>query len=173
MPTIYCTYKVLACLCTYSSKRNWGILVELFTKFARFSQCILVSDQSYGSSLIVCHKLHEICFFFLFYVVWVLTQISHNFMAPFWRFKKKVWAPFLEFNIVFSVLFLPKSDEYNLNPGLEWEDEFTGRCFKSLSALYECVCFMFFMSISIEFTLLLLLLLLREALCPRRRPLRL
>lgn len=29
--------------------------------------------------------------------------------------------------LTFVFVFLPFQDEYNLNPGLEWEDEFTGR----------------------------------------------
>lgn len=38
---------------------------------------------------------------------------------------------FLETHFQFhqsNIIFLFLQDEYNLNPGLEWEDEFTGRC---------------------------------------------
>lgn len=35
----------------------------------------------------------------------------------------------LKFLFQFDVIFCIFQDEYNLNPGLEWEDEFTGRYF--------------------------------------------
>lgn len=43
-------------------------------------------------------------------------------------------------NDVIVVSLLPFQDEYNLNPGLEWEDEFTGRydrqaCFQPVGHL--------------------------------------
>lgn len=33
----------------------------------------------------------------------------------------------IQFNPYLYMMFLSSQDEYNLNPGLEWEDEFTGR----------------------------------------------